>query len=717
MEILAPAGQMEMALAAIMAGADALYLAGPHYGARAYADNFTVEELEHLILYAHRKGVKLYLAINTLIKEKELPGALLFARKMGEIGVDALIVQDFGLMHLMRKFAPEVPIHVSTQASVMNGMGAKWAEKSGCSRIVLARELSLREVESIRKNTDIELEVFAHGSLCVSVSGHCLMSSAIGGRSANRGRCAGPCRKVYTLMEQDGHVVYTGYALDINDLSTIDDIHELERAGVDSIKIEGRMKRPEYVYEAVSAYRARLEGKTRENNLDKVSRRGFTKGFLFDAFGEEFHHEKAPDVIGVAEREGEITFTERVEPGDVLELTSTRDRKYPFTIEHIFEPGEKLKDRRFHDLRKGEVVRVFAASTRVTPDVLYDPKDVRMRFIAHIGERATLDLYIEDKIYSVESEVVCERAERAVMTKQRVREQLAKVGEAYTFVAAEITVDEGAYLPVKIVNRMRRQALAAYERDLIGARTLPEIPCEAPTYQKEHSGASVHYRGVDSIGTYKADTYYLTELEGIDKQTLTEPVYYAPGPVFEEKMVEVRSQIERYRAHIEGVVADDVGLVELARELHVPYIAGAGLRIANHAAAESFADAVRIIPSQELTREELSDLDCHTDLPIEVYSYGRLPLMRMRYCPYARVKRCVDTRGCANCRYRRGYMKDAHGMRMLFLASPGDYRIYSELMDIRSEIPYRKLIDLSCETDASVREKITYRGELDRGIE
>ena len=717
MEILAPAGQMEMALAAIMAGADALYLAGPRYGARAFADNFTVEELEHLILYAHRKGVKIYLAINTLIKEKELPDALLFARKMGEIGVDALIAQDFGLIHMIRKFAPKVPIHVSTQASIMNAMGAKWAEESGCSRIVLARELSLEEVTSIRERTNIELEVFAHGSLCVSVSGHCLMSSVIGGRSANRGRCAGPCRKTYTLMEQDGHVVYTGYALDINDLSTIDNIHELERAGVDSIKIEGRMKRPEYVYEAVSAYRARLEGEIRENNLDKVSRRGFTKGFLFHAFGEDFHHEKTLDIIGVAEREGEITFTDHVEPGDVLELTSTRDRKYPFTIEHAFAPGEKLKDRRFHDLRKGDVVRVFAASTRVTPDVLYDPKDVRMRFVAHIGEQATLDLYLEDKIYSVESEVLCERAERTVMTKQRVREQLAKVGEAYTFVAAEITVDEGAYLPVKIVNRMRRQALVAYERELIGARIIPEISHEAPIYQKEHSGTSVLYRDAESVGTYETDAYYLTDLAGIEKHNLTKPVYYAPGPAFEGQMGAVSAQIERYRTYLAGVVADDVGIVKLARELHVPYIAGAGLRIANHAAAESFADAVRIIPSQELTREELSELDRHIKAPIEVYSYGRLPLMRMRYCPYARVKHCVDMRGCASCRYRRGYMQDAHGMRMLFLASPGDYRIYSELMDIRSETPYRKLIDFSCETEASVRENIAYRGELERGIE
>ena len=717
MEILAPAGHMEMALAAIMAGADALYLAGPRYGARAYAENFTVEELEHLILYAHRKGVKIYVTVNTIIKEKELSGALLFACKMGEIGVDAIIVQDYGLMRLMRAFAPEVPIHVSTQASIVNGMGAKWAEDAGYARVVLARELSLEEVASIHERTNIELEVFAHGSLCVSVSGHCLMSSAVGGRSANRGRCAGPCRKVYTLMEQDGHVVHTGSVLDINDLSTIDDIHELERAGVHSMKIEGRMKRPEYVYEAVRAYRARLEGKTRAHKLDKVSRRGFTKGFLFHAFGEDFHNEKKPDIVGIAEREGEITFTKRVEPGDVLELVSTRDRKYPFTIERGYKAGDKLRDRRFHDLRTGEVVRAFAASTRVTPEVLYDPRDVRMRFVARIGARATLDLYIEDKIYSVESEVVCERAERAVMTKQRVREQLAKVGEAYTFVAAEITVDEGAYLPVKIVNRMRRQALAAYERDLIGGRSLPEIPCAAPTYEKEHGGTSVHYRDVESMGTYKADAYYLTDPEGIDHKNLTEPVYYAPGFIFEEKMEEVRAKIERYRTHLAGLVADDVGLVALARELHMPYIAGAGLRIANHAAADTFSDAVRIIPSQELTREELADLDRHTVIPIEVYSYGRLPLMRMRYCPYAIVKHCVDTRGCKSCRYRRGYIKDAHGMRMLYLADPGDYRIYSELMDIRSEIPYRKLIDLSCETDASVRDNITYRGELDRGIE
>lgn len=717
MEILAPAGNFEMAIAAMMAGADALYLAGPRYGARAYADNFTVEELEHLILYAHRMGIKIYLAINTLIKEKELPNVLLFARKMGEIGIDAIIVQDFGLMRLIAKNAPDLPIHVSTQASIMNSMGTKWTHELGCTRVVLARELFFEEIASIRSKTEMELEIFAHGSLCVSISGQCLMSSVIGGRSANRGRCAGPCRKTYTLMEKDGHVVYTGNALDMNDLSTIDNVKKLETIGINSIKIEGRMKRPEYVYEAVSAYRARMKGEKRENKLEKVSQRGFSKGFLFHAFGDDFHHEKVMDVVGQSVREGEITFTRSVEKGDVLELKSTKDHSYPFTIERHFQAGERFRDRRFYDLKRGDVVRVFDQSTRVHVKPIYHPKDIRMRFVAHIGDEAFLELFIENKVYMVKSKVVCERAERAVMTKKRVREQLAKVGEAYTFVAAEIVLDEGVYLPVKVVNRMRREALLAYERELIGGRTMPEISYAVREYKKVHGGTSVMYRDVSSMAQEKADAYYLTNLDGIEAMNIKPPVFYAPGPIFEKDLKAVQETIKQHRTRIAGVVADDVGFVQMARQLNIPYIAGAGLRITNHAAAETFFDAIRIIPSYELTREELTELDLHIPMPIEVYSYGRLPLMQMRYCPYTRVKHCVDTCNCNGCRFRRGYMKDAHGLRMLFVASPGNYRILSELMDIRLEIPFRKLIDLSAETVPLPREGVRFRGELDRGIE
>lgn len=274
-ELLAPAGNMESLIAAIEAGCDAVYLGGYMFGARSYAGNFSDEEIIEAINYAHLYGVKVYVTANTLVYEDEVTTFLNYVDFLHKNNVDAIIIQDIGMMDLLKQTYPNLEIHASTQMHVHNLEGVKLVEELGLSRVVLARETNIEEIKNIRKNTYITLEVFVHGALCVSYSGQCLMSSLIGGRSGNRGTCAQCCRQRYDLIIDNQKVNNDEYLLSTKDLNTLEHIGELIDAGVDSLKIEGRMKRPEYVYLVVSLYRRAIDnyltkGKITIDNNDVI---------------------------------------------------------------------------------------------------------------------------------------------------------------------------------------------------------------------------------------------------------------------------------------------------------------------------------------------------------------------------------------------------------------------------------------------------------------
>ena len=289
-ELLAPAGSMEAFFAAVAAGADAVYLSGKRFGARKFAQNFSEEEIEEAITYAHARGVRVYVTVNTLVHDRELPGVAEYLVRLYAMGVDAMLVQDPGVAALAQTIVPGLTLHASTQLTIHNADGVRWAHAQGFSRVVLARELSLGEVEAIARataDTGVGLEVFAHGALCYSYSGQCLLSSVIGGRSGNRGMCAQPCRKKYTLVEAavDRYGRPTGqrdvplpdqYLLSPKDLCTYREIPRLADATVASLKIEGRMKSPEYVAIVVSTYRRALDAAARQAPLSRMDRRSAT---------------------------------------------------------------------------------------------------------------------------------------------------------------------------------------------------------------------------------------------------------------------------------------------------------------------------------------------------------------------------------------------------------------------------------------------------------
>ena len=270
-ELLAPAGNFEALKAAVEAGADAVYLAGSNFGARAYAGNFSPEELTKAVRFAHLRGVAVHVTVNTIVADSELDSLAEYLSFLNEVGVDAILVQDLGVAALAKRVAPKLILHASTQMTVHSLEGVQFLENMGFSRVVLAREMTLPEIEYICANSEAEIEIFMHGALCVCYSGQCLMSSMIGARSGNRGRCAQPCRLPYELIDENGTDLLEGkagtYLLSPKDLNTLELLPKLIAAGVDSLKIEGRMKRPEYVAVVVETYRAALDGFIINNDL------------------------------------------------------------------------------------------------------------------------------------------------------------------------------------------------------------------------------------------------------------------------------------------------------------------------------------------------------------------------------------------------------------------------------------------------------------------
>ena len=299
-EILAPAGSKEAFIAAIEAGADAVYVGGTLFNARMNASNFDLNQMKEAVDFAHKRGVCLYVTVNTLIKEEELWEALSYCTKLYEIGVDALIIQDLGLASLLRKNLPDFPLHMSTQGTVYNLEGVNFAAKAGFERVVLSRELSFEEVEYIGKHSNTEIEVFVHGALCMCYSGQCQMSRFLGGRSGNRGECAQPCRLPYKAFDKKGKLIENlKYPLSPSDLCLIERLGDLIDAGVKSLKIEGRMKSPEYVAQVVSIYRKYVdlyyengEYVVSEEDIEKLeqifNRGGFTEGFFGNDRGKEY---------------------------------------------------------------------------------------------------------------------------------------------------------------------------------------------------------------------------------------------------------------------------------------------------------------------------------------------------------------------------------------------------------------------------------------------
>ncbi len=533
-ELLSPAGNMDSLIAAIEGGCDAVYLSGTLYGARSFAGNFTNEELEEAVTYAHLYGVKVYVTVNTLIYEAEVKNFLTYVDYLVSIYVDAVIVQDIGMMDLLRNLYPDLEIHASTQMHIHNLEGAKLLESIGVKRVVLARETPLELISSIKKNSTIELEIFIHGALCVSYSGQCLMSSLIGGRSGNRGTCAQCCRQPYTLLSDGVKQNKEDYLLSTKDLNTLHNIPKLIDANVDSLKIEGRMKRPEYVYFVTSLYRKVIDSYVEngqvlieENDMDimkKIFHRGFTKGFLFHEENDLFVNEYRPNHMGipigiVKSMKGsflEIELTSDLNVGDGIRILGDKE-DFGKELDVIWKGKEKVKS-----AQKKDIVRIpFKDKVLIGSLVVKttDSKDISMikeniekklrkvplefTFEAKIGN--PMKLCIRDGVHEcgITSEFIVEESKSAPITKERIREQLEKLGgTVYSMDDVHFNCDEKIFIPIQKINELRREATNA-----ISEKRLERKKIEKGSYQKE----------VPDFALGKEKSVYVTTLKQYEK--------------------------------------------------------------------------------------------------------------------------------------------------------------------------------------------------------
>lgn len=592
MELLAPAGSMEALRAAVCNGADAVYLGADTFNARINARNFSAADLQEAVVYCHVRGVKVHLTLNTLVLDREMPRAAELIRLAASCGVDAFIVQDLGVVSLCRQLAPDVPIHASTQMSIHSLEGVMEAAALGCSRVVLARELPAEEIAHICKRSPVEIEVFVHGALCMCYSGQCYLSSVIGRRSGNRGQCAQPCRLPYGY----GRFESTRYPLSLKDNCLAGELDELRRMGVASIKIEGRMKRPEYVAIVTRAYRTVLNGgKLMPSDLQELetafSRQGFTDGYFRGQTGSDM-------------------FGRRQEGEDTADLFASARATY--------EQGE--------------------------------PQRIGVRFYAMIrrGEPAQLAVEDPDGNLCRTRGPVPEQAVYRSLTPQDLEQQLKKTGGTpYLCTAVRSSLDPDLMLPASAINAMRRDVIA--ELTAKRGRAAParlNAYDEPPRYDgiagEPQLTIAVRTAGqiTSRMLSMKPTVLYVPLSELAEHPDLpqrvgveTQLAAILPRVIWSGELAPVARQLRTvYEMGVRQVLAGNLGQLHIARAAGFAVRGDFGLNIVNSRAMrylrEQGLDSQLL--SFELTLPQIRDIS--KAVPAELLIYGRLPLMLMENC-------------------------------------------------------------------------------------
>ena len=592
MELLAPAGSMEALRAAVCNGADAVYLGADTFNARMNARNFSAADLQEAVVYCHVRGVKVHLTLNTLVLDREMPRAAELIRLAASCGVDAFIVQDLGVVSLCRQLAPDVPIHASTQMSIHSLEGVMEAAALGCSRVVLARELPAEEIAHICKRSPVEIEVFVHGALCMCYSGQCYLSSVIGRRSGNRGQCAQPCRLPYGY----GRFESTRYPLSLKDNCLAGELDELRRMGVASIKIEGRMKRPEYVAIVTRAYRTVLNGgKLMPSDLQELetafSRQGFTDGYFRGQTGSDM-------------------FGRRQEGEDTADLFASARATY--------EQGE--------------------------------PQRIGVRFYAMIrrGEPAQLAVEDPDGNLCRARGPVPEQAVYRSLTPQDLEQQLKKTGGTpYLCTAVRSSLDPDLMLPASAINAMRRDVIA--ELTAKRGRAAParlNAYDEPPRYDgiagEPQLTIAVRTAGqiTSRMLSMKPTVLYVPLSELAEHPDLpqrvsveTQLAAILPRVIWSGELIPIARQLRTvYEMGVRQVLAGNLGQLHIARTAGFAVRGDFGLNIVNSRAMrylrEQGLDSQLL--SFELTLPQIRDIS--KAVPAELLIYGRLPLMLMENC-------------------------------------------------------------------------------------
>lgn len=686
-EILAPAGDMNALRAAVSAGANAVYLGYDEFSARAKAKNFNKKELEEAVKFAHLRNVKIYVTFNILIADFEIKRAMESIKMLHDIGVDALILQDIGIADRIRKDFPDFELHASTQMAVNNFYGAAFLKEMGFSRVVLARETPFFEVEKI-KELDTDIETFIHGALCVCYSGECLMSSMIGGKSGNRGECAQACRRSYEILDfHKNKIARRLYYISPKDLNTLDDVAKVINAGGYSLKIEGRMKNPEYVYTLVSSYKKALEGKLKiedKENTEQVFNRGFTKGFFNGDFGNNFISSDRPDnrgveigkVISISKNFAKVVFSVDVFEGDGLEFESNKGR-FGFKVREFYKFGEEV------NLVLHKMPTEGSKINRTYSKKLYEKVDDKIEnynfkrnldldLNINIGENPKINGKTEGFETNYELDKKVEVAKKSGLSREKVLENISKTGDSIFEVrSVDLNLDEGAFLPISAINEMRREVVKKLENKILEKsinRVLnPYNFVEGSNRAKIKSKDSKikvffnKFEDLDKTNLSNIDEIIIRakDLEKFKKKYKREVSIYLDKFYSYRELENLRNYILKDKV-VEGVWINNLSEYYIFKDDDVKINADIGLNIFNSNSAEFFynlgLNSITISP--ELNSRQIQEIVKNNSVDFNLISYGRVPVMTMKHCPYSVVKNCVDERDCPSCKYKNYLLRD-----------------------------------------------------------
>ena len=703
MELLAPAGTMENFMAALESGADAIYLGGKVFNARAHAANFGIDELREAVRLAHILDVSVYVTVNILIGDTELKDLEQYIKDLDSIGVDAIIVQDLAVVEIAKRVAPNIHLHGSTQMTAATLDAVRFYESLGFTRVVLARELSLKEIQHICKHCKAEIEVFVHGALCVCYSGQCLMSSFIGGRSGNRGACAQPCRLPYELLDSKGESVlpkHEAYLLSPKDLNYSEHMNELVAAGVTSFKVEGRMKKVSYVRQVIGTYREILDEASIHENQRKALASGFNRGFstayLEDTVGRQMMTVVAPNHQGkpIGEsytKKGEVylSLTEPIEQGSLVKILQSNGSVTYYTVDDEWTcvSDTLYKGRPAEGLAVGQL---YLAST---------PKNTKSRGLQEFTRKYDMSVYLSvgsngETNYTeltaildsglsvtVTNEYVPAIANKVPTSLEKVTEQLGRLGNTL-FRLSYVDIPDGPYMwPASVLNALRRDAVTALETALITHHveswqalqvtgdvdydfkaqhelsydTCPMISARVDEIEGVKAaisgGAQKIVFGGDRLSRTPYELSVYDEVARLCAQSDVICTFATPRVVKDD-------EVEAYKHTLEAIVQAHPDSISI----HVPQAllwlrelgytgaieADTGLNIFNTSTLH-FWEQLHIScvnPSQELTLKQITELAKHSHVPIETMIHGYTEMMISEYCAIASF---VGTGSKVNC--------------------------------------------------------------------
>ncbi|MCB2294143.1 DUF3656 domain-containing protein [Clostridium algoriphilum] len=710
-ELLAPAGSMDSVYAAVQMKADAIYIGGSKFSARAYAFNFDDENITLAVDYCHIYGVRVYVTLNTLVKDNELKDIMEYVGFLYSIGVDALLVQDTGLIYLIRNNFPDFELHASTQMTIHNGEAALFLKEIGFKRIVLSRELSLKEIEYISNTLKLETEVFIHGALCICYSGQCLMSSIIGGRSGNRGRCAQPCRLPYTLIDKSTNKEHKAYILSPKDTCTLENLKDIVASGTSSLKIEGRMKKPEYVAGVVEIYRRALDNvyNNKIQKLDKdtkvltqlFNREGFSKAYLYGNKGKDMMAYKVPKnsgiSIGLASNDLSVTLLEDVALKDGIMFGEDG-----FTLSKIIKDGVEVAVG-----LKGD--RVILKPTKYkASDLLYKisdahlMKELALSYSEKFNRKIQLDFSIEFRInkplkistsylgenFSVQGDFVQEAISKP-LDKQRLIKNISKTGDT-PFIINEVTFEsfEEGFIPMASLNLVRRKLIEAVQNNIIRK------------YKREKTNTQINYnKGLelqvdkDIEFTQNKDDNILPKtliyvsseeqlkaviemgfnniainpfMRGVNLDLNNGDIntYLKVPNIIKSEFKSICEFIEDNLVNIKGIITANLGVISKFNK-KITIIGDYKLNVFNSYASDFYKSYLTgTCISAELNAMEIKKMAYKSSLPLQIMVYGKYELMVSEYCAIGSVfgnksenKNCI-----ANCSKGSYTLKDRKGV-------------------------------------------------------